>query len=64
MKGGDPWCSSGGLAPDGSLVSTGGFIDGEKTIRHYGGGCQKCEWREYDQTLVDNRWYATQLQNL
>ncbi|CAK8579523.1 unnamed protein product [Lathyrus sativus] len=60
LKGGDPWCSSGALAPDGTLVSTGGFADGVKTIRHYGGGCQDCEWREYDGTLVDERWYATQ----
>ncbi|CAL5215125.1 unnamed protein product [Lathyrus oleraceus] len=60
INGGDPWCSSGGLTADGTFVSTGGFADGGKTIRHFGGGCQDCEWREYDETLVDERWYATQ----
>ncbi|KAK2375823.1 aldehyde oxidase GLOX1 [Trifolium repens] len=60
INGGDPWCSSGGLSPTGTLVSTGGFADGARTIRHIGGGCIDCEWREYDQTLVDDRWYATQ----
>ncbi|KAL5052638.1 hypothetical protein RYX36_033320 [Vicia faba] len=60
MNRGDPWCSSGGLAPDGTFVSTGGFADGGKTIRHIGGGCQDCEWREYDETLADERWYSTQ----
>lgn len=54
---GDPWCSSGGLAPDGTLVSTGGNADGLKSVRfHAGGG----EWREYDNSLAENRWYATQ----
>ncbi|GAU37637.1 hypothetical protein TSUD_60170 [Trifolium subterraneum] len=60
INGGDPWCSSGGLSPDGTLVSTGGFADGARTIRYIGGGCTDCEWREYDQTLVEDRWYATQ----
>ena len=60
INGGDPWCSSGGLAPDGTLISTGGFADGAKTIRYIGGGCENCKWREYDNTLVDDRWYATQ----
>ena len=55
---GDPWCSSGGLAPDGTLVSTGGFFDGAKTVRYIGGDCTECEWREYDNVLKDERWYA------
>lgn len=41
-------------------MSSGGFADGGKTVRHFGGGCEECEWREYDNTLVDDRWYATQ----
>ncbi|CAJ1937000.1 unnamed protein product [Sphenostylis stenocarpa] len=57
---GDPWCSSGGLAPDGTFVSTGGFNTGAKTVRYMGPNCQGCQWREYDQILAADRWYATQ----
>ncbi|KAJ1437976.1 Immunoglobulin-like fold [Sesbania bispinosa] len=60
LNGGDPWCSSGGLAPDGTLVSTGGFFDGGRTVRYIGGGCQNCEWREYNNALAADRWYSTQ----
>ncbi|KAL9224518.1 hypothetical protein vseg_000543 [Gypsophila vaccaria] len=56
----DPWCSSGGLAADGTLVSTGGWADGEKSIR-YMSACDKCDWRESNIKLADNRWYATQV---
>ncbi|GAB4852622.1 hypothetical protein Ancab_016836 [Ancistrocladus abbreviatus] len=55
----DPWCSSGGLASDGTLVSTGGWADGERSIR-YNGVCETCDWRESPVKLSDNRWYATQ----
>ncbi|KAJ1386776.1 Immunoglobulin-like fold [Sesbania bispinosa] len=55
----DPWCSCGGLAPDGTLVSSGGFADGVKTIR-YIGTCPDCDWREYNNYLKEGRWYATQ----
>lgn len=59
IKGGDPWCSSGGLAPDGTLVGAGGFADGGRTLRYIGGGaCQECEWREYDNVLAADRWYV------
>ncbi|KAE9607557.1 putative glyoxal oxidase, kelch-type beta propeller [Lupinus albus] len=59
---GDPWCSCGGLAPDGTFVSAGGFGDGGKTLRYVGGAqCQgakdQCAWREYDNLLVDVRCY-------
>ncbi|XP_050887569.1 aldehyde oxidase GLOX1 [Lathyrus oleraceus] len=58
----DPWCSCGGLAPDGSLVSSGGFLDGTRTIRHIGGPeCKgNCDWREYKNSLQEDRWYGTQ----
>ena len=55
----DPWCSSGGLAPDGTLVGTGGWFDGEKTIRYFN-PCDNCDWREAPGRLADMRWYATQ----
>ncbi|KAK7398970.1 hypothetical protein VNO78_10144 [Psophocarpus tetragonolobus] len=57
---GDPWCSSGGVAPDGTFVSAGGFISGAKSVRYMGPNCQGCEWREYDNVLGAGRWYATQ----
>ncbi|KAG5007688.1 hypothetical protein JHK82_025612 [Glycine max] len=58
----DPWCSCGGLTPDGTLVVAGGFADGGKTSRYYGGqlDCQDCDWREYPDKLKEPRWYATQ----
>ncbi|ESW32309.1 hypothetical protein PHAVU_002G311300 [Phaseolus vulgaris] len=57
---GDPWCSSGGVAPDGTFVSTGGFNSGGKSIRYMGPNCDGCEWREYDNILGVDRWYSTQ----
>ncbi|MED6184340.1 hypothetical protein PIB30_046496 [Stylosanthes scabra] len=58
----DPWCSCGGLAPDGTLISSGGFRDGARTIRYYGGpNCQNnCDWREHNASLTEERWYGTQ----
>ncbi|XP_057760876.1 aldehyde oxidase GLOX1-like [Arachis stenosperma] len=58
----DPWCSCGGLAPDGTLISSGGFRDGSRTIRYYGGpNCQKdCDWREHNEALKEDRWYGSQ----
>lgn len=56
----DPWCSCGGLTPDGTLVVAGGFADGGKTSRYYGGqpDCQDCDWREYPNKLQEPRWYV------
>lgn len=62
---GDPWCSCGGLAPDGTFVSAGGFVDGGKSLRYFGGGecqeAQQCDWREYDNVLAEDRWYVSPL---
>ncbi|GAB2225321.1 hypothetical protein Droror1_Dr00006113 [Drosera rotundifolia] len=55
----DPWCSSGGLNIDGTLVSTGGWVDGGKSIR-YIKSCDTCDWQESDIKLSDYRWYGTQ----
>ncbi|XP_044510358.1 aldehyde oxidase GLOX-like [Mangifera indica] len=56
----DVWCSSGALMPDGRLVQTGGFNDGEKRVRIFkpcaGTGC---DWQEVDNGLAARRWYAT-----
>ncbi|XP_028806534.1 aldehyde oxidase GLOX1-like [Neltuma alba] len=55
----DPWCSSGGLANDGTLVSTGGFLSGTRSLRFLS-GCPDCQWRDYPNTFREDRWYATQ----
>ncbi|KAL8128702.1 hypothetical protein V2J09_017857 [Rumex salicifolius] len=57
----DPWCSSGGLAPDGTLINTGGWFDGEKSVR-YIGDCETCDFRESATKLSEIRWYGTQVQ--
>ncbi|KAF7819790.1 aldehyde oxidase GLOX1-like [Senna tora] len=55
----DPWCSSGGVAPDGTLVSTGGFLEGTRALRFLG-HCPDCQWREQRDVFKEDRWYATQ----
>ncbi|KAI4967566.1 hypothetical protein ZWY2020_024677 [Hordeum vulgare] len=61
----DTWCSSGTVAPDGTLVQTGGWNDGYRNVRAMracaggdddGGGC---DWNETQDALAVNRWYAT-----
>ncbi|KAI3820966.1 hypothetical protein L1987_08522 [Smallanthus sonchifolius] len=54
----DVWCSSGALIPDGSLVQTGGFNDGERAVRVYK-SCDQCDWQEINSGLILRRWYAT-----
>ncbi|KAI4350828.1 hypothetical protein L6164_005239 [Bauhinia variegata] len=56
----DPWCSAGGLATDGTLVGTGGFLDGEQTVRSIG-ACEGCQWQENVNGLKERRWYPTQI---
>ncbi|KAL6005694.1 hypothetical protein ACLOJK_006265 [Asimina triloba] len=54
----DTWCSSGGLAPDGTLIQIGGFNDGERSIRTFA-PCKSCDWVEYGNALTVKRWYAS-----
>ncbi|PIN15340.1 Galactose oxidase [Handroanthus impetiginosus] len=56
----DVWCSSGAAMPDGSLMQTGGFNDGDNNVRVYK-PCNdnSCDWQEFDSVLKQNRWYAT-----
>lgn len=57
----DVWCSSGSASPDGSLVQTGGFNDGDRAVRTFK-PCQnnKCDWHEEQNPgLAVRRWYAT-----
>ncbi|KAI3762765.1 hypothetical protein L1987_53206 [Smallanthus sonchifolius] len=52
------WCSSGTLMPDGSLVQTGGWNDGDHVVRVYK-SCDECDWWEIPSGLSQQRWYAT-----
>nr|GEX88608.1 hypothetical protein [Tanacetum cinerariifolium] len=54
----DVWCSSGTLMPDGSLVQTGGWQEGDHVVRIYK-SCDTCDWREMISGLSQPRWYAT-----
>ncbi|KAL2346270.1 hypothetical protein Fmac_000270 [Flemingia macrophylla] len=52
------WCSSGSLSPDGTLVQTGGFNDGDRAVRSFS-PCATCDWRETNPGLAARRWYAS-----
>lgn len=58
----DTWCSSGQFLSDGTLLQTGGGMDGGRKIRKFS-PCrsdQVCDWEELkDAELVTYRWYAT-----
>ncbi|KAG2573083.1 aldehyde oxidase GLOX-like [Panicum virgatum] len=61
----DTWCSSGHVAPDGTLVQNGGWRDGTRKIRLMpacsGGSDATCDWTEEPAPVVlaADRWYAT-----
>lgn len=58
----DTWCSSGQFLPDGSLIQTGGDLDGFRKIRKFEPCVSSgfCDWVELDHVaLTDGRWYAT-----
>lgn len=57
----DTWCSSGAFAANGTLVQTGGWMDGGHVIRYFV-PCSdgSCDWNEsQDSQLTDSRWYAS-----
>uniref|UniRef100_A0A5B7C108 Galactose oxidase n=1 Tax=Davidia involucrata TaxID=16924 RepID=A0A5B7C108_DAVIN len=56
----DSWCSSGGLATDGTLVNTGGFKEGDKAVRLMSPCNNNCDWKENAAALSASRWYSTQ----
>ncbi|KAL9395049.1 hypothetical protein Peur_014334 [Populus x canadensis] len=53
------WCSSGAVVPDGSLIQTGGFNDGERKVRTFYPCNGDCDWVETGDGLKATRWYAT-----
>ncbi|KAK9271207.1 hypothetical protein L1049_026797 [Liquidambar formosana] len=54
----DVWCSSGAAMPDGRLIQTGGFNDGDRVVRVIQ-PCATCDWQEIQNGLLARRWYAT-----
>ncbi|XP_042508308.1 aldehyde oxidase GLOX-like [Macadamia integrifolia] len=54
----DTWCSSGAVCPDGYLIQTGGFNDGDRAVRVFQ-PCSTCDWQEIPNGLVQRRWYPT-----
>ncbi|KAL2515149.1 glyoxal oxidase-related protein [Forsythia ovata] len=56
----DTWCSSGAVLPDGTLVQTGGYNDGDHVVRTLA-PCngENCDWVEFPRALSERRWYAS-----
>ncbi|ERN12018.1 aldehyde oxidase GLOX [Amborella trichopoda] len=58
----DTWCSSGGFLPNGTLLQTGGDLDGNRKVRLFE-PCSSgsyCDWMEIpDYDLAVGRWYST-----
>ncbi|KAH7280584.1 hypothetical protein KP509_36G004100 [Ceratopteris richardii] len=56
----DSWCSSGAFLADGTLVSTGGWNDGSRSIRFFT-PCSdgSCDLSEVPDGLAKARWYAS-----
>ncbi|KAG1369847.1 aldehyde oxidase GLOX-like [Cocos nucifera] len=57
----DTWCSSGALLPNGSLLQSGGFNDGDHSIRFFDSisGDPAADWQELPSYLTVRRWYAS-----
>ncbi len=54
----DIWCSSSTVMPNGQFVQTGGFNNGEMSVRVFK-PCPTCNWEEIENRLATQRWYAT-----
>ncbi|KAH7543194.1 hypothetical protein FEM48_Zijuj02G0157900 [Ziziphus jujuba var. spinosa] len=56
----DTWCSSGSVLPNGTLIQTGGYNDGDHVVRVFK-PCEEdyCDWIELPNYLSQRRWYAT-----
>lgn len=54
----DSWCSSGGFLADGTLVSTGGYNDGARAVRHFVPN-PGSDWSESFPQMDASRWYAS-----
>ncbi|KAI3861060.1 hypothetical protein MKX03_016031, partial [Papaver bracteatum] len=47
----DTWCSTGALAPDGMLIQSGGFNNGDRVVQFLR-LCANCDWMEDQNGLV------------
>ncbi|KAF8745048.1 hypothetical protein HU200_013460 [Digitaria exilis] len=52
----NPWCSSGALLPNGTLLQTGGFSSGDRVSRLFS---PSTGWVELPSSLAARRWYAS-----
>ncbi|XP_078446929.1 glyoxal oxidase-related protein [Wolffia australiana] len=56
----DTWCSSGQFLPDGTLLQTGGDLDGLRKIRTFRASSEPADWLELSSPeLLAGRWYST-----
>ncbi|XP_043703670.1 aldehyde oxidase GLOX [Telopea speciosissima] len=57
----DTWCSSGSVLPNGTLVQTGGYNDGERVVRTFSPCADDdlCDWTELPYYLSVRRWYSS-----
>ncbi|KMT20517.1 hypothetical protein BVRB_1g005010 [Beta vulgaris subsp. vulgaris] len=53
------WCSSGATLPNGTLVQTGGYRNGDRVVRTFQSSCNACDWVEHPNQLLQRRWYAS-----
>jgi len=54
----NPWCSSGAMLPNGTLLQTGGFSSGDRVARLFS---PATGWVELPSFLAARRWYATDM---
>ncbi|GJN28554.1 hypothetical protein PR202_gb16694 [Eleusine coracana subsp. coracana] len=52
----NPWCSSGALLPNGTLLQTGGFAAGDRVARLFD---PATGWTDLPSALAARRWYAS-----
>ncbi|CAK9140774.1 unnamed protein product [Ilex paraguariensis] len=56
----DPWCSSGSILSNGTIIQTGGYGNGYRKIRYFK-PCDEsnCDWKQSRTQLSHNRWYSS-----
>lgn len=52
----DPWCSTGSLSAEGSLIGVGGYFKGRRAVRIHK-PCDDCNFEEKPDLLGSDRWY-------
>ncbi|KAI4329523.1 hypothetical protein MLD38_027904 [Melastoma candidum] len=56
----DPWCSSGSILSNGTLLHVGGYGNGFREVRYFR-PCHdhQCDWRQSKAHLAERRWYSS-----